>query len=58
MEVSVKEAGKPRRTEVKEYGEAEGSGLSTPKEYAERALQEALGASVCLDQAMKLMIAK
>jgi len=57
VEVSVKEAGKARRTELKEYGEAEGSGLSTAKEYADRAAEELLAASICLDKAITVMIA-
>jgi hypothetical protein len=58
VEVSIKEAGKPRRTAVTEYGSAEGSGLSTALEYAERAAEELLAASICLDEAIKVMVAK
>eukprot|EP00962_Isochrysis_galbana_P049843 scaffold21331_cov117-Isochrysis_galbana.AAC.13 len=58
VEVSIKETGKPRRTAVTEYGSAEGSGLSTAEEYAERAAAELLAASICLDEAIKVMVAK
>ena len=50
VEVSSKEAGKPRTTEVKEYGEV--GSLASTKSYAERALQEVLGASLALDAAI------
>ena len=53
--VSKKEPGKPRVTEQIEYGQAEGSGLATAKEYAERAVQEVLGASLALEAAAKAM---
>jgi hypothetical protein len=58
VEVSYKETGKPRRTEVQEYGSAEGSGLGSAEEYAERAAAELLAASLCLDEAIKIMVAK
>ena len=40
VEVSVKEKGKPRSTEVKSYQET--GSLSSPQEYADRAIQEIL----------------
>eukprot|EP00322_Chrysochromulina_rotalis_P016590 CAMPEP_0115865662 /NCGR_PEP_ID=MMETSP0287-20121206/19839_1 /TAXON_ID=412157 /ORGANISM="Chrysochromulina rotalis, Strain UIO044" /LENGTH=204 /DNA_ID=CAMNT_0003320185 /DNA_START=14 /DNA_END=628 /DNA_ORIENTATION=+ len=55
VQVSTKEPGKPRVTEEVEYGSAPGSNLASTKEYAERAAQEVLGASVALDAAVKAM---
>ena len=55
VEVSLKEKGKPRETKTMKYGEAPDSGLGSTKEYAERAVQEALGASVALEAAIKFM---
>jgi len=37
------------------YGDVPDSGLATAKEYAERAADEILGASVALDAAVKYM---
>ena len=53
--ISTKETGKPREEKVVDYGAAEGSGLAPTKEYAERAFQEAVGASVVLDAAVKFL---
>ena len=53
--VSTKEQGKPRVDTEMFYGDAPGSGLSSTKEYAERALQEVLGASLALDAAISYM---
>ena len=50
--VSFKEEGKPRVDKVMAYGDAPDSGLASTKEYAERALNEALGASLALDAAI------
>ena len=58
VEVSIKEPGKPRLTQVTEYGAAKGSALASAKEYTERAVQEILAASICLDEAVKVMVAK
>jgi len=57
VEVSVKEPGKPRKVEFKEYGEAGGLG-SSAKEYAERSVQEVVGASVALDAVVDAMVAR
>ena len=53
--VSVKEKGKPVKTVEVEYGQAEGSNLGSAEEYAKRAFQEALGASVALSAAVDLL---
>lgn len=53
--VSSKEPGKPRVDTEMSYGDAPGSGLASGKEYAERALQEVLGASLALDAAISYM---
>jgi len=53
VEVSVKEKGKPRETVVKSYSET--GTLGSTQEYAERAVQELLGASVALDAAIKFL---
>jgi hypothetical protein len=53
--LTKKEAGKPREESVVAYGDAPGSGLSPTKEYAERALNEILGASLALDAAIGFM---
>lgn len=53
VEVSSKEKGKPRTTEIKEYGETEGSALGSAKSYAERAAAEVLGASLAIEAAAK-----
>jgi len=50
--VSSKEPGKPRQSMEIEYGAAENSGLGTTKEYATRAFQEAIGASIALNAAV------
>merc|ERR1719149_101260 len=47
--VSTKEPGKPRKEAQVSYGDVSDSGLATAKEYAERAADEILGASVALD---------
>jgi hypothetical protein len=54
VEVSYKEPGKPRTTEIKTLGETNAS-LSSAKEYAERTAQEVLGASLALDAAIKVL---
>jgi DNA-binding phage protein len=53
--VSIKEAGKPRQDTVVNYGDAPGSGLSSAEEYATRAADELLGATLALDAAIKYM---
>jgi hypothetical protein len=55
VEVTNKEKGKPRETTTMAYGDAPGSGLSSAKEYADRAVQEVLGASVALEAAIGYM---
>ncbi|KAL1520896.1 hypothetical protein AB1Y20_022457 [Prymnesium parvum] len=50
VEVSLKEKGKPRTTEIKEYGEM--GTLAPAASYAERAVQEILGASLALEAAI------
>jgi hypothetical protein len=50
--ISSKEPGKPRQEMQIEYGAAENSGLASTKEYATRAFQEAIGASVALNAAV------
>ena len=55
VKVSTKEAGKPRIDAEMDYGEAPGSGLGPTKEYAERAYQDVLGASVVLDAAIEFL---
>ena len=57
VEVSTKEIGKPRQTEVKRMGDTE-AGLGSAKDYAERAAAELLGASLALDEAVKVMSKK
>ena len=52
VQVSKKEPGKPRTTVEMEYGQAEGSNLGSTKDYASRAFQEAIGASVALNAAV------
>jgi len=51
VEITTKEKGKPRETATTTYGET-GTLGGTTKEYAERALQELLGASLALDAAI------
>ena len=53
--VATKETGKPRQEAVMSYGEAPGSGLATAEEYATRAADELLGATLALDAAIKYM---
>jgi len=53
--ISSKEKGKPRQETTMTYGEAPGSNLGSAKEYAERALQELVGASLALDAALSYM---
>jgi len=53
--VSTKEQGKPRKDEEMSYADAPGSGLASAEEYAKRAADEVLGASVALEAAMKFM---
>lgn len=53
--VTTKEAGKPRQETVVNYGDAPGSGLSSAEEYATRAADELLGATLALDAAIKYM---
>ena len=55
VQVSKKEPGKPRVFEEVEYGQAPGSNLASTQEYAERAAQEVLGASLALEAAAKAM---
>ena len=55
VSISTKEKGKPRTTETVAYGEAPGSGLAAAREYAERAVNEVLGASLALDAAVGFM---
>ncbi len=56
--VSSKEPGKPRQDVEVEYGQAEGSNLAPAKEYAQRAFQEAVGASVALNAAVEFLQTK
>lgn len=53
VEVSIKEPGKPRQTEIKSY--AETGQVAPAKDYAERAVQEVIGASLALDAAVKCL---
>jgi hypothetical protein len=53
--LTTKEAGKPKQDQIVSYGEAPGSGLSSAEEYATRAADELLGASIALDAAIKYM---
>ena len=53
--VTTKEAGKPKVDSQMSYADAPGSGLSSAEEYAKRAANELLGASVALDAAVKFM---
>lgn len=53
--LSTKEKGKPREETTMDYGDAPNSGLAPTKEYAERALNEMLGASLALDAAIGFM---
>ena len=53
--VSTKEKGQPRKEETVAYGDAPGSGLASAEEYAKRAVNEALGASLALDAAIGFM---
>ena len=53
--VTKKEKGQPRQEQVMSYGDAPGSGLSSTEEYAKRAGDEILGASVALEAAIKYM---
>ena len=53
--VSTKEKGQPRKEETIAYGDAPGSGLASAEEYAKRAVNEALGASLALDAAIGFM---
>lgn len=53
--VATKEAGKPRTETQMSYGEAPGSGLASAEEYAKRAADELLGATLALDAAIKYM---
>ena len=53
--VSTKEPGKPRVEQTIAYGDAPGSGLASAEEYAKRAVNEALGASLALDAAIGFM---
>ena len=55
VQVSYKEAGKPRSIQEVEYGDAPGSNLGSTKEYAERAADEVLGTYLALDAAVKAM---
>lgn len=55
VKVSTKEPGKPRVDVEMDYGDAEGSGLAPTKEYADRAYQEVIGASVVLDAALEFL---
>ena len=55
VQVSTKEPGKPRQTTEVEYGSAPGSNLASAQEYAERAIQEVIGASVALEAAAKAL---
>jgi len=52
--VSVKEAGQPRKSEVKTMRDA--SNLAPTSEYAGRMMAEVLGASVALDAAIQAMV--
>jgi len=53
--VTTKEAGKPMVKDEMNYADAPGSGLSSAEEYAKRAANELVGASVALDAAVKFM---
>lgn len=53
VQISKKEAGKPRMTETKEYGEL--GGLASTESYAQRAGDELLGASLALESAVKAL---
>jgi len=53
--VSIKEPGKPRVDQEMDYGAAPGTSLASTEEYADRALQEILGASLALDAAANAM---
>jgi DNA-binding phage protein len=53
--VTTKEKGKPRIESTVAYGDAPGSGLSSAREYAERAVNELVGASLALDAAIGYM---
>ena len=53
--VSTKEKGKPRESKEMAYGDAPNNGLASTKEYADRAVQELLGASLALDAAIGYM---
>lgn len=55
VEISVKEKGKPRETKVMSYADAPGSSLDSTANYAERAANEVLGASLAIDAAVKAM---
>ena len=55
VKVSFKEKGKPVVDKVMEYGQAPNSGLSPADEYAKRAVNELLGASLALDAAVGFM---
>lgn len=51
--VSTKDQNGEVRKEEMSYGDAPGSGLAPAKEYAERAINEVIGAKVALDAALK-----
>ena len=53
--VSYKEQGKPVEKKTMAYGDAPDSGLATTREYAERSVNELLGASLALDAAIGFM---
>ena len=53
--VSTKEPGKPAVKVEMSYGDAPGSNLGSAEEYAKRATEEILGASVALDAAISYM---
>ena len=56
VQVTTKEKGKPRVvSETVAYGDAPNSGLASTKEYAERAMNEMLGASLALDAAISFL---
>ena len=50
--ISTKEKGKPRVNVEMKYSEAPGANLAPTKEYADRAINEILGASLALDAAI------